>query len=75
MYMDQYISTRKAAQKKALLTKAPTVNNDALQPGGALAGKINCDKPHWPNPVIGSGVSFQLCPWDSGQKVFAQIQY
>ena len=66
MYMYQSISTGKASQKKALLTKAPTVNDDALQPGCALAGKLNCDKPHWPNPVIGSGVSYQLCQWDSG---------
>ena len=36
------------------------VNDDALQPGGALARQPNHDKPHYPKPLTGSGVSCQL---------------
>ena len=37
--MDQSIVTRKIALKKDLGTKAPRVNDYALQPGGALYGQ------------------------------------
>ena len=75
MYMDQYISTRKAALNNELVTKAPKANDDALQLGGTLARQLNHDKPHWPNPLTGSSVSYQLCQWDSGEKVIGKIQY
>ena len=52
--------TRKYASKKALVTKAPRVNDDALQPGGALDRRLNYDNPHWPKPVTGSGLAYQL---------------
>ena len=56
---------REIAPKKALGTKAPRFNDDALQPGGALARRLNYDKPHWPISVTYSGVSCQLCQWAS----------
>ena len=55
---------KKAAPKKAFVIKSPRVNDDALQPWGALARLINHDKPHCTNPVAGSGVTCQLC-WSS----------
>ena len=45
--MEKSIVTRNIASKKALGTKAPRVNDDALQPGGALGRRLNHDKPHW----------------------------
>ena len=66
--------TRNIASKKALGTKAPMVNDDALQPGGALARRINHDKPHWLKPVTGSGVAYQLCRWANGEYIIAQVQ-
>ena len=59
--MDQYITTTMSAPKNPLITKAPKVNYDSLQPGGALVQRLNHDKIHWPNPVTRSGVAFQLC--------------
>ena len=59
--MEQSISTRKAASKKVLETKAPRVNEYDMQPGDALAGQLNHDKPHWTNPATGSGLSCKLC--------------
>ena len=58
--MEKSAVTRKIALKKSLGTKAPRVNDDALQPGGALARRLNHDKPHCPMPVTGSEVSCQL---------------
>ena len=46
--------TRKIALKKALGTKAPMVNDDVLQPGGALDRRLNRDKLQWPMSVIDS---------------------
>ena len=57
---EKSIETRNIAPHKALVIKAPIVNADALQPGGAFDRKLNHDKKHWPNPVIGSGVYCQL---------------
>ena len=57
-----------------MVTKSPRVNNDALQLGGALFRRLNRDKPQWPKPVIGSGVAFQLCRWDSREKMMAQVK-
>ena len=48
--------------------KAPKVNDDALQLGGALAKLLNHDKPHWPNTVTGSRVACIVCQWYSGEK-------
>ena len=59
--MDQYILTRKIASKRALGTRAPMVNGDVMQLGGALARQLNHDTPHWPKPVKGSGVACQIC--------------
>ena len=59
--MMNYISTRDILLKKALVTKAPRVNDYALQPLGSLSRRLNHDKPHWTNPVTCSGVVFQLC--------------
>ena len=61
IYTDNSIVTRNISPKKALVTKARRVNDDALQPGGTLARRLNHDKPHWPKPVTGSGVACQLC--------------
>ena len=62
MDMDQYILTRKAASKRALATKAPRVNTDALKPGGDLARRLNHDNLYCPKPVTGSGVFVVYCP-------------
>ena len=59
--MDQSISTRKAASKNPLVTKANNVNDDALQPGGTLARRLNNDKPHWMKPLTCSVAPCQLC--------------
>ena len=72
--MEHSISTINAAYKKALVMKASRVNYDVLQPGGALARQLNHDKPHWPKPVTGLGVTCQLLQWASGEKVVAQVQ-
>ena len=58
---DQYILTRKDASNKALVTKSPSVNGDVLQPGGALARRLNNEKPHRKNTVTDSGVDCKLC--------------
>ena len=72
--MDKSDVTRKIASKKALGTKAPKVNYDALQTGVALARQLNHDKPHWPMPVTGSGLACQLCQWDSKENIIAKVQ-
>ena len=54
--------------------KAPKVNDDALQTGGTFTRKLSHDKIHWPKPVPGSGVAYQLCQWASGEKVIVHIQ-
>ena len=55
--------------------EAPRVNDDTLQPGGTLARRINHDKPRRPKPATGSGVAYQLCIWDSGEKIILQAQF
>ena len=61
--MEKSIVTRMFASKKALGTRAPRDNDDALQPGGALARQLNHDKPHWLKPVTGPGGACQLYWW------------
>ena len=51
------------------------VNDDVLQLGGALARQLNHDKAYFTNPVTGSEVACQLCQWDSGEKIIAQVQF
>ena len=46
--------------KNTLETKATEVTDDAMQPGGALARRLNNENPHWTNPVTVSVVAFQL---------------
>ena len=60
--------------KKALGTNADRFNDDRLQLGGALARKLNNDKPHWTKPVTGSGLAFKMSQWDSAGKIIAQVQ-
>ena len=66
LYMEQYISTRRAASNKVLESKSPFVNDYALKLGGALYRRLNIDKPYCHHPVTGSGLACQLCKWDSG---------
>ena len=54
-------ATIKISSMKALGKKAPRVNDDALQPGGALDRRLNHENPHCPMTLTGSGVAFQLC--------------
>ena len=61
MDMEKSIVTINTALKKALGTKAPSVNDDVLQLGGTLAKQLNHYKPHWSNPVAGLVVAYQLC--------------
>ena len=49
---------QKVCMKEDILTESPKVNDDALQLGGVLAWKLNHDKPHWMEPVKGSGSSY-----------------
>ena len=49
--MEHPISTIKYSPKKDLAMKSHRVNDDVMLPGGALAGQLNHDKPHWPNKV------------------------
>ena len=63
---EQSVLIREDASNKALTMKLPRVNDDALQPVGALDRRLNHDKPHCPKLVTGSGVAFQLCRWASG---------
>ena len=72
--MDQSITTRKSELKNPLVTKKPKVNDDALQPGGALARRINHDNPHCSIPVTGSVVDCKICQWASGENIIAQVQ-
>ena len=72
--MEKSTTTRKKSPKKDLEKKSPRVNDDALKLGGALDRWINYDKSHWPKPVTGSGVSCQLCWWDSGENIDVQVQ-
>ena len=58
--MDQYITTIMIEPKNTLETKATQVTDDAMQPGGALARRLNNENPHWTNPVTVSVVAFQL---------------
>ena len=58
--MGQSISIIEDASKKALVMKAPRINDYSLQPGGALARNLNHNNPKFPNPVTGSGVAYQL---------------
>ena len=60
MNMEQYISTRKFSSKKALEIKACKVDDDVMQPGGALARQLNHDKTHCINPVICSVLACQI---------------
>ena len=71
--MEKSIVTRKKLSRKALGTKAPWVNDDALQPGGALSRQLNHDKPQCPKPVTVSGVAFKLCRWDIRENIIAQV--
>ena len=66
--------TRKIAPKKALGTKTPRVNDDALQSRGALAGQLNNGNPQYPMPVTVLLVAFQLCQWDIRENIIAQVQ-
>ena len=61
--MEHSIVIRNIVLKKALGTKAPRVNDDTLQLGGALDRRLIHDNPHWKKPVTGSGVFCQLCLW------------
>ena len=72
--MDQSITTKSSELKKPLVKKVPKVTDGALQPGGTLALKLNYDKPHWNNPVTGSVLACQLCQWESGWRLIANIQ-
>ena len=44
-------------------------NGDVLQPGVALDRRLNRDKAHFPKPVKVSGLSCQMCQWDSVRDV------
>ena len=70
----QSISARKSSYKKPFVTKAPKVTDNAMQLGCALAIRLNNENTHWTKSVTGSGVSWQLCWWKSGEKFIAQIQ-
>ena len=72
--MDQYITTITLGFKKPLATNPPLVTNDTMKPGGALSQRLNHNNPHWPKPVIDSGVSCQHCWVSSGEKFIAHIQ-
>ena len=73
MYMSDVM--RKNSLKKDMGTKSPRFTDYLLQPGGALARKLNHYKQHWKIPVTGSGVSFQLCQWASGENIISQVQF
>ena len=59
--MEKSVVTIKIASNKALLANAPMVNDDVLQPGGALDMQLINYKTHWAKSVTGSGVACQLC--------------
>ena len=59
--MEMSAIMRNIASKKDMGTEKPRVNDDALQPGGALARRLNHYRPNWPMTVIVSGVACQLC--------------
>ena len=68
--MEHSIITINITPKKALGTKASSVNDDALQPIGALDKQLNHDKPHWTKPMTGSGLACKLCLWVSRASLF-----
>ena len=69
MGMEMSTETRKIVSKKALVKKVPILNDDALQPGGALARRLNYDKPHCKIPVTCSILACQLFLWASGGNI------
>ena len=52
--MEQSISTRKDVSNIPMVKKKPKVNDDTLQPVGALVRQINHNNPNWKNPVSSS---------------------
>ena len=72
--MEMSSTTRKNTPKKDVRTKVSRVNDDAVQPGGALARQPNCENLHWSMSVTGSGVAYQLCWWASGENIISQVQ-
>ena len=74
MEMYQSILTSNSADKKALATKSHQVNDDSLQPLGALYRQLNHYKPHLTNPVTGSGVACKLRRWYIEENSISQVE-